>query len=392
MPKGAKWRAVAGLRLLDGTSKRVEAWGKSRTAAQNAFTTRCRELLGPDAATLSNRTLFGILATVYARTLDEQEVNGDRSPTTCDRYRTILRLHVLPALQHLELREITPGVLTRMLAAVKSRGIGAPTRRHIRVVVGDALQLAVDGDALATNPAKQLARIRSDDKALPRALTPAEQGDLLAKLRGDTYAVRSSIADLVIFMLGTGCRIAEALAVRWRDLDLVGVDVGGRLVPVAYLGPVVVTIKGKGLVRREKGKTGRFDGDGRHAALPSWTVDMLALRRPEWATDDDPVFWAQPRRRGTVQPVNGAGYRSPQNVHRTWRETRKRHGYEWVSPHVFRKTAITEMQRSGMDSVQIADVAGHRQVSMTQNTYFGRNTLHPEAANRPIYDGGSPVV
>lgn len=386
VPKGAKWRAISRLRLLDGRLVRVEAWGKSKTAAQNAFTARCRELLGPDAINLSSRSLFADAADLYLRWLDEQIADGVKAPTTCDRYRAILNRHVLPALRRLELHEVTPACLTRMLKTVKAQGLSAATLRHVRIVVRDVLQLAVELDVLKANPAKQLAQIRSNTpRKRPRALTPVERDDLLTKLRADTYAVRSSILDLVIFMLGTGCRISEALAVRWRDLDIVGVEAGGLFVPVVYLGPVVVAVKGQGLVRRDKGKTGKDDDHRRPVPLPPWVVDMLVARRPEWALDDDPVFPAQPRSACTTQDVPGAGYRWSHNVLRTWRETRKRHGYEWITPHVFRKTAITEWKRMGLSDLQLADLAGHARVSMTQDVYFDRNRLHPEAANRTGY-------
>lgn len=55
--------------------------------------------------------------------------------------------------------------------------------------------------------------------------------------------------------------------------------------------------------------------------LPPFAVTMLTSRRPAWATDDDPVFASQAR-----------GFRASHNVHRTWRATRARHGYDWVTP------------------------------------------------------------
>lgn len=175
-------------------------------------------------------------------------------------------------------------------------------------------------------------------------------------------------------MLGTGCRISEALAVRWHDVDLVGMDVKGSSVPVVSLGPVVVTVKGQGLAYRPKGKTGKNEQDRRLVPLPPFTVDMLMSRRPAWATLEDPVFWSQAR-----------GFRASHNVHRTWRATRARHGYDWVTFHVFRKTAISEWKRMGLVDLHIANLAGHAKVSMTQDVYFDRNRLHPEAANRQGY-------
>lgn len=54
-------------------------------------------------------------------------------------------------------------------------------------------------------------------------------------------------------------------------------------------------------------------------------------------------------------------------------------------PHVFRKTAISEWKRMGLMDLHIADLAGHAKVSMTQDVYFDRNRIHPEAAHRVGY-------
>lgn len=43
--------------------------------------------------------------------------------------------------------------------------------------------------------------------------------------RAQASARRRDLPDFVTFMLGTGVRIGEALAVRWCDLDLDGVPV-----------------------------------------------------------------------------------------------------------------------------------------------------------------------
>jgi integrase len=371
VPKGATWRAVVNVRLLTGDLVRVEASGRSKTATQNAFTARCRTLLGPTAGKLTNRSTFADAAQAYLRWLDGEVTKGEKAPTTADRYRGVLQRHVLPTLGNLELHEVNVGVIEDMLDIVAAQGIGAPTRRHIRIVVRDILHIAVRRGALPANPARELQRIRSAGRSLPRALTPEERDHLLAALRADTYAVRSSITDLVVFMLGTGCWISEALAVRWRDVDLVGADVKGSSVPVVSLGPVVVTVKGQGLVYRPKGKTGKNEHDCRLVPLPPFTVDMLMSRRPTWATPDDPVFWSQAR-----------GFRASHNVHRTWRVTRARHGYDRVTSHVFRTTAISEWKRMGLVDLHIVGLAGHAKVSMTQDVYCDRNRLHPEAAHR----------
>ena len=74
--------------------------------------------------------------------------------------------------------------------------------------------------------------------------------------------MRKDLPDLTRWLLATGLRIGEALAVSWSDVDL---DAG--TVEVDWK---LIRIKGEGLlrVRRLKG------GDDRTLPLPQFAVDM----------------------------------------------------------------------------------------------------------------------
>lgn len=109
---------------------------------------------------------------MYLRWLEGEVTKGEKAPTTADRYRGVLQRHVLPTLGNLELHEVNVGAIEDMLDAVAAHGIGAPTRRHVRIVVRNILHIAVRRGALPANPAGELPRIRSAGRSLPRALTP----------------------------------------------------------------------------------------------------------------------------------------------------------------------------------------------------------------------------
>lgn len=52
----------------------------------------------------------------------------------------------------------------------------------------------------------------------------------------------------------------------------------------------------------------------------------------------------------------------------------------WVTSHVFRKTAATLLNDGGLTVREIADQLGHKRISITQDTYFGRHEASPRAA------------
>ena len=61
-------------------------------------------------------------------------------------------------------------------------------------------------------------------------------------LVGDRVALRQDLFDLSAFLLATGLRIGEALAVLWRDVDL---DLG-----VLRVTSTLIRVTGQGLLRK----------------------------------------------------------------------------------------------------------------------------------------------
>jgi hypothetical protein len=96
-------------------------------------------------------------------------------------------------------------------------------------------------------------------------------------LRAHRRAVDLDLPDLVDFMLGTGVRIGEALAVRHgTDADGEGLlDLGHATVEI---NATIVRVKAEGLVIQAWPKT---DAGWRRLALPPYVVTMLERRSRE---------------------------------------------------------------------------------------------------------------
>lgn len=60
---------------------------------------------------------------------------------------------------------------------------------------------------------------------------------------------------------------------------------------------------------------------------------------------------------------------SPHNVRRQWREARKAAGLEWVTPHTFRKTVATQLDREA-DTKTAAAQLGHSSEEITSTYYI----------------------
>jgi integrase len=222
--------------------------------------------------------------------------------------------------------------------------------------VSGVLGLAVRHGAIPANPTRDIARIATTPRRQPRALTPDEQQAWLTLLRADRDASRKDLPDLCEWMLGTGVRIGEALAVSWDEVDL-----AAGLVEIDH---TLVRIKGVGLIR----KSTKSAAGERTLQLPSFAVVML--RRRKLASGG----------RGPIFPDSAGGWRDPSNTSRDLRNARGSEDFAWVTSHVFRKTAATTLDRAGLTARQIADQLGHSKVSMTQDRYLGRQAVDSAAA------------
>jgi len=130
-------------------------------------------------------------------------------------YESILNRHVLPAIGHKQLKNITPSDLERLYAGMAEKGLSGSTRLHVHRVIHLVLTDAVRRGRLASNPASR-ERMRAPRKEAftIRPPTPKEVARLVE------VASETRIGVLVKVLALTGLRLGEALGLRWQDVDL----------------------------------------------------------------------------------------------------------------------------------------------------------------------------
>jgi integrase len=353
--RGTGFVARCRYRHHDGRTRQVERSGRSKTAALKNLQDALRELRGATDAPLRADDRFKLAAKLWLSNLASKVARGVVADTTADRYRQRLDSLVLPALGELRLKECTVGRIDAFFTALAERGLAAETLRGVRTVVSGVLNLAVHHGVLMANPVRDLDRIHGKPHK-PRALTPEDRRRWLTFLSTDRLAVQRDLHDLSVFMLGTGVRIGEALAVREGDVDLEGVpiDEGGqlRLVPVVAITGNIVHVRGRGLVRH----AGKTETSLRIVPLPRFVVDMLR-NRPRYGPEC-PLFPARSRT-GTLT------WKSPSNVTTYLRQARKAAGIDWkLTSHTYRKTAATIWNDAGtLSDRQVGDLTGHAKIA-----------------------------
>ena len=159
--------------------------------------------------------------------------------------------------------------------------------------------MAVRRDALGVNPVRDVSSLETHGEREARALTIAEIHEWLAILEGDEVARRKDLPDLTRFLIGTGCRLGEAVGVHWEDVDLER--------QVLHVRRTVIRVPGQGLVaKRPKSRAGE-----RTLRLPLWLVAILRERRR--ISMDRPLLF----------PDTRGGYRDRNNIEKDFRKVRE---------------------------------------------------------------------
>ncbi|TCC46050.1 helix-turn-helix domain-containing protein [Kribbella capetownensis] len=438
--KADSYRSVAYFRDFDGTTRQVEANGKTKTAAENNLQNKLKERAQlARSGMLTSMTRISAAADVYFAKLESMVKDGKRSPGTLYTYQQQFKTNLLSRIGEVRLGEATTPLLDKVITAIKDE-VGGVSAKTCKSVLSGILSLAVRHGAIRSNPVRELESIEAAPKKAPRALTAHEREAWFAMVSKDERAVRADIPDLSLFLLATGVRIAESLAVLWADVDLDSKEVA--------ITSQINRVPGQGLVRRRtKSRAGN-----RVLSLPSWAIAMLERRFSVGIRLDSPVF-----------PDALAGFRDPNNVRQDLRlarqpigsqlrrelgqelrkarreagmtqtEAARRLGWSknrvslvetarvrvdpseakrlldlyrtprtvrgsvldlvaracepsvadelaWVTSHVFRKTTATVLDEAGQTARQVADQLGQSRPSMTQDVYFGRKARNPEAA------------
>lgn len=132
------------------------------------------------------------------------------SAATSRSYRNLLSRHVLPTFGGTRLTKINSTMLQSWLSGME---LSPRTVRYTHSVLSQMLKAAVRHNLIASNPAAGLELPRSV-KGPRKVLSPEQMSTLLSHSR----ETKDSLYPLWAFLLSTGCRPSEALAVSREDI------------------------------------------------------------------------------------------------------------------------------------------------------------------------------
>lgn len=360
---GGRVRARTRYRDDDGQMRRVSATGSSNKDALRALKASLAQRPSHVASgELTGDTSFARLVEVW---LDDLDLEGKLAPSTRALYERNMRQLVMPAFEHYMLREITVRKVDQFikaLATTKSYSMA----KQARTVLSLAFGLAVRYDAIAKNPVRDTTRLKKPPSQA-MALTSTQVDAIRAAVRGWRRGPGvpgpppdGQLVQIIEVMLGTSARIGEVLAIRRCDVD---VTVSPATVRICG---TIVSPAGKPTHRQAHPKTAKST---RTVAVPSFTAEVLRQRLVVVAKDD-PEHLLFVTRNGTPMTTN--------NVRRRLRSVMAEAGIEGVTPHSFRRTVATFIDRAGGPDLA-AEMLGHTSSKITKEHY-----IEPDEKVNPV--------
>ena len=236
-------------------------------------------------------------------------------------------------------------------------------------------QMAVDDSIIRLNPCRNCMKdyVQGSMSSTKYPLTRTEQSTLLTFVKNNNFY--SNSYTLIAFMLGTGCRISEALGITWDDINLEEkyINVDHQIIykkkgeSIAYFAAPTKTKKPRKIPIK----------DDLIAILKKHKSDSYFISKSSGFEVDGYKNFVFTNREGKLK--------TPNTIVRTFHGIRDMYNKEEeldateefrdpvllpsFTPHTLRHTFCTRMAENGMDVKVLQEIMGHANISVTMQVY-----------------------
>jgi len=247
-------------------------------------------------------------------------------------YRDVLRLHVLPVIGDVALKDLRATHIEATLSKMADKDLSPAYRHQAHKALSKCLTVARRDDLIARNPMEGVQAPRGGHKA---TVVPTRD-QVLALL---DVAPDARMRAFVAVLAYTGVRISEGLSMRWQDVNF---DQNS------------IAVTGKGSRRRAVPISA-----GLRTELMSWRKAQAAERLSSvwW---DDHGDWVLSSEVGTRWEAHNARKRFRPMAQEVC---------PGLTPHGLRHATATVLLEEGVPMKVVAELLGHSSTRITENIY-----------------------
>ena len=275
-------------------------------------------------------------------------VKPNLSPRGYERYESIARVHLIPAIGGIQLTQLRPNHLQKHYSTMIEAGLSPHSVRYHHIVLHKALATALKWGLISHNVADgvDIPRSRRSDML---TWDETEVNQFLEAIKSTQYHA------LFYTALFTGMRRSELLALRWQDLDFIYSQI--------YVNRSLHHLKDRSYVFMSP----KSEKSRRTIALPPSAFLVLQEYRTE--KEAERLLLDMPLRdTDLVFSVLGKPLR-PNTVSRAWSMLAAKAGVKVIRLHDARHTHASLMLKQGIHPKVAQERLGHSTISITLDTY-----------------------
>ncbi len=324
-------------------SKRISKYFKTQA--------ECREWLKKTLNQVQNGLTLEGAKTTLEEFLNQWLISYRSSvhPNTIVQYEGIIRLHLIPVLGRIKLKDLRTDQIQALINAETKKGTSPRMVRYIHSVLRRALNIAIRWGMIGRNPAPGVTLPKLKRKEM-NTLNDSQVRVFLSAAKDLRYEA------LFWMAVSTGLREGELFGLRWSDLDWEKKHLRVQR--------QLQWIQGKGMVFTEpktaSGKRMIVLSTGMIAKLREHLnyQQMERVSAGNRWQENDLLF---PSTLGT--PMD------PSNMYKDFKDTLRKAGLPDIRFHDLRHTAATLMLQQGTHPKIVQERLGHSDISLTLNTY-----------------------
>lgn len=290
-------------------------------------------------------------------------------PNTQQSYDGLIKVHLLPVFGDYKLSKLTTPIIQQQVnkwaeKANKDEKGAYANYRFLHNMNKRILRHGVTMQVIPYNPANdiEVPRKQQKEKASIKYLNNKEIKQFLDYLDTLDQSNYENLFDVVLYktLLATGCRIGEALALEWTDIDL---DNG------------IISIN-KTLNRYQEINAPKSSAGYRDIPIDNATLLMLK----QYKNRQQVQSWQLGRSETVVFSVFTEKYAYACNLRKHLNKHFKAAGVPNVSFHGFRHTHTTMMLYAQASPKDVQYRLGHSSLMMTENVYWHTNQENAKKA------------
>lgn len=306
-----------------------------------------------------NEPMFVDYANQFIQDADLNKSNGTKNSYQVSLYSAMIYF------KDYKLKEITSKMckdyVTYMQTEVKNKNNGKPlshtTLKTYFTVLTTLFQSAVDIDLIMINPMAKAKKIKLSKDIVEKKENLVYDEEQIAYILNCFDKEQLMWKALGYFLVFSGCRISEALGLKWSDIDVENNEVYIQRIRKYTAEKQIYTSLPK-------------NSKSRVVPLNDLVIDILLDLKDEQERILKPlnikneyVFVAY----HSLKPVH------PTSIGNYFRAFADKYNLQGIHPHALRHTFATISIANGSDVVSVSKILGHSSVTITLNTYAHAN-------------------